>query len=128
MRKSLEQLELDAQEEEVTFPEDISETCRDFIKGLLQKSVEDRLGCSADKSIPHHPWFKEQDWARMERKDISPPTKPKLYVDPNGFVVVVELFHIIHHVDNGTHSRTFSISSIMLTTELTHSLPHPLPH
>ncbi len=113
LRKSLEQLELEAQEEEVKFPDDISETCRQFIKGLLQKNVEDRLGCSAEKSIPHHPWLKEQNWASMERKEIIPPTKPKLYVDPNG--CVCRTFSILH-IDNNKKNGTLSITHFMMSS------------
>ncbi len=110
LRKSLEQLELEAQEAEVTFPDGIvSENCQLFIKGLLQRNVEDRLGCSTDKSVPQHPWLKDQNWAGMERMEIAPPTKPKLYVDPNGVCVCVFcwsffLSSISIVFDYGTHS------------------------
>ena len=82
IRKSMEQLELESQDVEVPYPEVLSEDCISFIKGLLEKDPVNRLG-SPSHVVPTHPWLKDLQWGRMSNREVVPPCKPKLYVDPN---------------------------------------------
>ena len=53
----------------------------DFISGLLQKSVSDRLGCGLgfEQEIKPHPWFAGIDWEALLRKEISPGFVPDVF-------------------------------------------------
>ncbi|KAI8850657.1 kinase-like domain-containing protein [Chytridium lagenaria] len=43
-----------------------------FIRGLLDRNVERRLGSMGFESIRGHPWISGFDWERVERKDMNP--------------------------------------------------------
>jgi hypothetical protein len=54
-----------------------------FIKGLLQRDISTRLGCSNDglgfeTDIKVHPFLKEIDWDLLRQKKIQPKVKPKV--------------------------------------------------
>lgn len=51
----------------------------DFIRGLLNRSIKDRIGCSPNalqKQLMPHPYFKGIDWSLVEQKKLNPPYKP----------------------------------------------------
>ncbi|KAK0396816.1 hypothetical protein QR680_001869 [Steinernema hermaphroditum] len=50
---------------------------RDILTHLLQKDRTKRLGCLHDfKEIQSHPFFKEIDWIKLERREIKPEFVP----------------------------------------------------
>lgn len=66
--------------EPVTFPEDISlsEDAKDFVLGLLNRDVNQRLGFKEQgfKRLQEHGWFKDYNWDAVESKQLEPPFKP----------------------------------------------------
>ena len=55
----------------------ISDTAFDLIKKLCQTNVEERLGKNV-KEIKNHKFFEDIDWVKLEKKQITPPFKPKI--------------------------------------------------
>ncbi|KAL1301691.1 hypothetical protein AAFC00_005905 [Neodothiora populina] len=64
----------------VRFPRDaLSTEGRNFVKGLLNRNPNHRLGAKGDADeLMAHPFFDDVDWDALGRKDIKPPFKPKL--------------------------------------------------
>lgn len=64
----------------VRFPRDaLSTEGRNFVKGLLNRNPNHRLGAKADADeLMAHPFFADVDWEALGRKDIKPPFKPIL--------------------------------------------------
>ena len=66
--------------EPVTFPDDIplSEEAKDFVLGLLNRDVNQRLGFNEQgfKRLQGHAWFKDYNWDAVENKQLEPPFKP----------------------------------------------------
>ena len=64
----------------VRFPRDaLSTEGRNFVKGLLNRNPNHRLGAKGDADeLMAHPFFADVDWEALSRKDIKPPFKPKL--------------------------------------------------
>ena len=55
----------------------ISDTAFDLIKKLCQTNVEERLGKNVNE-IKNHKFFEDIDWVKLEKKQITPPFKPKI--------------------------------------------------
>jgi hypothetical protein len=52
----------------------------DFIRGLLKKTVKERLGYNGfQKDIQQHPWLGDIDWLKVIRREL----KPEFIPDPN---------------------------------------------
>jgi len=64
----------------VRFPRDaLSTEGRNFVKGLLNRNPNHRLGAKADADeLMAHPFFADVDWVALEKKMLIPPFKPKL--------------------------------------------------
>ncbi|KAI5275319.1 kinase-like protein [Aureobasidium subglaciale] len=64
----------------VRFPRDaLSTEGRNFVKGLLNRNPNHRLGAKADADeLMAHAFFADVDWAALGRKALVPPFKPKL--------------------------------------------------
>ncbi|KAK6001772.1 hypothetical protein QM012_002262 [Aureobasidium pullulans] len=64
----------------VRFPRDaLSTEGRNFVKGLLNRNPNHRLGAKADADeLMAHPFFADIDWDALGRKALVPPFKPKL--------------------------------------------------
>lgn len=74
-------IELQKMAQGVTFPAHISKTGQDFLKRLLEVSVEQRLGCNNEKGFQEfmeHPFFESIDWEKLMVKHIDPKFKPTL--------------------------------------------------
>lgn len=58
--------------------------CQNLLKGLLNRNVEQRLGCGSStmfairgiQAIKQHPFFRKIDWNKLYRKQLDPPIKP----------------------------------------------------
>ncbi|PNS19428.1 hypothetical protein CAC42_2605 [Sphaceloma murrayae] len=64
----------------VRFPRDaLSVEGRNFVKGLLNRNPNHRLGAKGDADeLMAHPFFSDVDWNALGRKALVPPFKPKL--------------------------------------------------
>jgi len=59
--------------DDLIFPQEMSEDACDFLIGLLEKDPEDRM---TPPEIQDHPWFKGFDWEALIQKRLKPPWKP----------------------------------------------------
>jgi serine/threonine protein kinase len=68
---------------DITFPPAVSREAAKFIKGVLMKRPEDRLGSGnlGVYEIRNHPLFKNIDWKRLELKQVAPPIIPEIGAD-----------------------------------------------
>lgn len=64
----------------VRFPRDaLSTEGRNFVKGLLNRNPNHRLGAKADADeLMAHPFFADVNWDALGKKALVPPFKPKL--------------------------------------------------
>ncbi|KAK5169502.1 Serine/threonine-protein kinase [Saxophila tyrrhenica] len=64
----------------VRFPRDaLSQEGRNFVKGLLNRNPQHRLGAKQDaEELMGHPFFHDVDWNALSKKLTQPPFKPKL--------------------------------------------------
>jgi len=61
------------------FPPFLSDNCKSLIVGLLNRDPKKRLGSKDDvEDIKSHPFFKDLSWAKVMKKDIDVPYKPKV--------------------------------------------------
>ncbi|KAI0566226.1 Serine/threonine protein kinase [Gracilaria domingensis] len=85
LTKKIAEADLDLENDERLA--DVSETCKDFIKRLLDKNPATRLGhAGADaQDVQQHPYFAGIDWAGVEGFKLSPPLRPALQrsTEPN---------------------------------------------
>ena len=58
---------------EVSYPPEVPQACRSLLEGLLTKDPAKRFGA---EDIMRHPWYAGIDWAKLERKEITPPWIP----------------------------------------------------
>ncbi|TMW61499.1 hypothetical protein Poli38472_012690 [Pythium oligandrum] len=70
----------------LVIPDYLGPNARDLIQGLLHRDPKQRLGSgpTGDKEIFDHPFFSTIDWERMKRRELAPPFRPKIKVDPSG--------------------------------------------
>jgi atypical protein kinase C iota type len=71
-------------EKTIRIPRSLSVKAASVLKGFLNKNPGDRLGCHPETGfhdILTHPFFKSIDWDLLEKKQISPPFKPRLESD-----------------------------------------------
>lgn len=74
-------IELQKMAQGVAFPAHISKAGQDFLKRLLDVTVEQRLGCNSEKGFAEfmeHPFFESIDWEKLMMKHIDPKFKPAL--------------------------------------------------
>ena len=55
----------------------ISDTAFNLIKNLCKTNASDRLGKNVSE-IKNHKFFEDVDWIKLEKKQITPPFKPKI--------------------------------------------------
>ena len=81
---------------ELKFPNYISKQAKDFIRSLLIKNPDERLGSKNDaKEIKNNKYFKDVDWNKVYNKEYVPPPiirdinkikffgYPRYYIDDN---------------------------------------------
>jgi serine/threonine protein kinase len=61
-------------------PTYFSSHVKDLLRGLLHRNPAERFGTGVHGAqlIKKHPWFRNIDWSRLERKELSTPFKPHL--------------------------------------------------
>eukprot|EP01124_Arcella_intermedia_P015647 TRINITY_DN221_c0_g1_i2.p1 TRINITY_DN221_c0_g1~~TRINITY_DN221_c0_g1_i2.p1 ORF type:complete len:403 (-),score=95.25 TRINITY_DN221_c0_g1_i2:29-1237(-) len=62
--------------DDLVFPNDMSDEVCDLLLGLLEKDPRDRI---TPDEIQEHPWFKGIDWEALIQKHIKPPWKPTVH-------------------------------------------------
>ncbi|KAG6833790.1 hypothetical protein H0H87_001222 [Tephrocybe sp. NHM501043] len=67
----------------IRFPKGvINEDGKQFVKGLLNRNPNHRLGASRDAAeLKEHPFFKSIDWKALALKQVTPPFKPVVESD-----------------------------------------------
>jgi hypothetical protein len=60
--------------EKLNPPKKIGEVAINLLEQLLERSPATRL-CDPDK-IKQHPYFSSIDWAKLEKKELTPPYTP----------------------------------------------------
>ncbi|KAG1661087.1 hypothetical protein FOA52_012076 [Chlamydomonas sp. UWO 241] len=64
------------------YPRFLSTNALTLLKGLLTRDPDKRLGCgegpAGSDAIKRHPFFKNINWARLERREIESTFKPKV--------------------------------------------------
>ncbi|RKP33203.1 kinase-like domain-containing protein, partial [Dimargaris cristalligena] len=72
-----------------------SPDCISAVQGFLERDVTKRLGCGPDgfARIKEHPFFRNIDWDRLERREISPPFVPD--ADRSNFDITYDLEELL---------------------------------
>ena len=52
----------------------------DLVNRLLQRKPEQRLGYNGIEEIIGHPWFKNLNWKKLEKKELLSPYLPNVIV------------------------------------------------
>lgn len=66
-------------QDELRFPDDISDDAQSLLRGLLTRDPEERLGSNGSADIKNHPFFaKHIDWRLLLQKKVQPPFKPSV--------------------------------------------------
>ena len=90
---------LEKDENEIFFPDYISKECQNFIKSLLSKNPEKRLGNLKDAfEIKNHPYFNDVNWNKVYYKNLHVP-KYKIYNNKNCLYKQPRLFQNIVNVN-----------------------------
>jgi len=65
---------------ELRFPSYVSAEAKSLLEGLLTREVDKRLGSGVEggKAVKNHPFFKEIDFEKLEKREIDAPFKPKV--------------------------------------------------
>lgn len=73
--------------EELSFPPEVSPLARNLLVKLLEKKPDNRLGKGGPQEIKDDPFFKDINWTKLMRKEITPLFKPhvKSSVDTSNF-------------------------------------------
>lgn len=59
-------------------PPFMSDDAVDICKKLLDRDPTKRLGYNGAKEVKSHPFFKDIDWDKLDKKELSPPWKPNV--------------------------------------------------
>lgn len=70
------QLYLNTIKGQITWPPSMSPLARDLLSRLLHRRPEERLGSRSVDDIKQHHFFDGLDWAKLEKKKVTPPFKP----------------------------------------------------
>jgi len=65
---------------ELRFPSYVSAEAKSLLEGLLTREVDKRLGSGPEggKAIKNHPFFKDLDFDKLEKREIEAPFRPKV--------------------------------------------------
>ncbi|CDS05593.1 hypothetical protein LRAMOSA08121 [Lichtheimia ramosa] len=63
-------------QDELRFPDDMSEDAKSLLRGLLTRDPNERLGNNGPEHIKNHPFFASIDWRKLLQKKLQPPFKP----------------------------------------------------
>lgn len=62
----------------IEMPADIQPETESFLKSILQRDPEKRLGCgdTGRNNMKYHPFFNSIDWAKLAKQEVKPPFQP----------------------------------------------------
>ncbi|KAF2068108.1 hypothetical protein CYY_010566 [Polysphondylium violaceum] len=63
---------------ELKIPSYISPEAKSLLEGLLTREVDKRLGTKGGNEVKSHPWFRNIDWDKLDRKEVEVHFKPKV--------------------------------------------------
>ncbi|GAB5363513.1 hypothetical protein AAMO2058_000889600 [Amorphochlora amoebiformis] len=63
--------------EQLKFPKHLPKVAVDFLAKLLDRNPKSRLGIGGGKEVKAHDFFESIDFAKLLRKEIEPPFKPR---------------------------------------------------
>jgi hypothetical protein len=68
------------QSKDVRYPDSFSEDSKSFIKCLLERDVNKRLGMRTSPygNIRENKFFSKIDWVKLQNRQIEPPFRPKI--------------------------------------------------
>eukprot|EP01114_Cavostelium_apophysatum_P000508 TRINITY_DN1045_c0_g1_i1.p1 TRINITY_DN1045_c0_g1~~TRINITY_DN1045_c0_g1_i1.p1 ORF type:complete len:412 (-),score=123.08 TRINITY_DN1045_c0_g1_i1:231-1466(-) len=66
---------------ELRFPSYVTPDAISLLEGLLTRDVDKRLGSNSSADVKNHPFFKDIDWEKLEKREVEPPFKPKVKSD-----------------------------------------------
>ncbi|GAN11216.1 pkinase-domain-containing protein [Mucor ambiguus] len=65
-------------QDELRFPDDMTEDARSLLRGLLTRDPNKRLGNNGSEEIKNHAFFSSIDWKKLNQKKLQPPYKPSV--------------------------------------------------
>ena len=65
-------------QDQLLFPEDMSDDASNLLSGLLTRDPTLRLGNRGTDEIRNHPFFRSIDWTKLMRKQLQAPFKPSV--------------------------------------------------
>ncbi|KAG2200140.1 hypothetical protein INT47_012421 [Mucor saturninus] len=65
-------------QQELKFPDDMSDSASSLLSGLLNRDPNARLGNKGTDEIKNHVFFKSIDWNKLMVKAVQPPFKPSV--------------------------------------------------
>jgi serum/glucocorticoid-regulated kinase 2 len=65
-------------QQELKFPDDMSDSASSLLSGLLNRDPNARLGNKGTDEIKNHQFFKSIDWNKLMVKAVQPPFKPSV--------------------------------------------------
>lgn len=65
-------------QDQLLFPDDMSDDASNFLSGLLTRDPNLRLGNRGTDEIRNHPFFRSIDWTKLMRKQLPAPFKPSV--------------------------------------------------
>ncbi|ORZ01427.1 kinase-like domain-containing protein [Syncephalastrum racemosum] len=65
-------------QDELRFPDDMSDDAKSLLRGLLTRDPNERLGNAGPEHIKQHPFFESIDWRKLLQKKMQPPFKPSV--------------------------------------------------
>jgi serine/threonine protein kinase len=76
--KNRKQMLRDIVEKRVEMKSYFSTEAKSLLRGLLDPNPTKRIGSTEEDAdeLKRHPWFKNIDWEKLNRKEITPPFKP----------------------------------------------------
>ncbi|KAJ1650619.1 hypothetical protein IWQ61_008626 [Dispira simplex] len=88
---------------ELHFPDFLGPVTRDFIRGLLDRNPQARLGAgpSGSRDVKAHPFFADVNWERLYNKQETPPYNP-------GVTGIFDLRHIDPSFSNESISSSIA--------------------
>ncbi|KCV67366.1 AGC protein kinase, variant [Fonticula alba] len=77
--RSLEELYVNILRAPIGYPNTMSPLAKDFIRSLLRKAPDDRLGTRRGMiELQEHPWFRGISWEHLRRREVEPPFVPRI--------------------------------------------------
>ncbi|CAO3642290.1 unnamed protein product [Mucor hiemalis] len=65
-------------QQELRFPDDMSDAASSLLSGLLNRDPNARLGNRGTDEIRNHEFFRSIDWNKLMKKAVQPPFKPSV--------------------------------------------------